>query len=139
MNQQPSKGINRQGLDAAFRAEEVRKSNLILAAQLLRARQKQDEAAAQFAQAARIEERLSEECESKGLIGKALVHRFSAASCWAQAADFHHALSVCDGLLDRADLPERLRQRIEEYANTIRFRRAQWYEELVLEAVASDA
>lgn len=47
------------------------------------------------------------------MIEKAFVHRYSAASCWAQAADFHHALSVCDGLLDRADLPERLRQRIE--------------------------
>ena len=51
MNQQPSKGINRQGLDAAFRVEEVRKSNLILTAQLLRAQQKQDDAAASFAQA----------------------------------------------------------------------------------------
>lgn len=139
MNQEPSKGINRRGLDDAFRVEEARKSSLILTAQLLRAQQKQDDAAAKFAQAARIEEGLSEECESKGLIEKAFVHRFSVASCWAQAADFHHALSLCDGLLDRADLPERLRQRVEEYANTIRFRRAQWYEELALEAAASDA
>jgi len=66
---------------------------------------------------------------------KSFLHWFSAASCWAQAGDFYHAIALCDDLLARADLPERLRQRIQEYAHTIRIRRAQWYEELILEAV----
>lgn len=134
MTQKSIQGINRQGLDQGFEAEEARKSNLILTAQLMRAQQKQDEAAANFAQAARIEERLSEECESKGLLEKSFIHRFSAASCWAQAGDFYHAVALCDDRVTRADLPERLRRRVEEYAHTIRTRRDQWYEELILEA-----
>lgn len=135
MTQQSMRRINRQGLNQDFEAEEARKSNLILAAQLMRAQQKQDEAAANFAQAARIEERLSEECESRGLLEKSFIHRFSAAGCWAQAGDFYHAIALCDDLLARADLPGRLRQRVREYAHTIRLRRDQWYEELILEAV----
>ena len=134
MNQQSTQGINRQDLNWDFEADEALKSKLILTAQLMRAQQKQDEAAANFAQAARIEERLSEECESKGLLEKSFTHRFSAASCWAQAGDFYHAIALCDDLLARADLPERLRSRVMEYANTIRIRRDQWYEELALEA-----
>jgi hypothetical protein len=134
MTQRSTQGINRQGPDQGFEAEEARKSNLILTAQLMRAQQKQDEAATSFAEAARIEERLSEECESKGLLEKSFIHRFSAASCWAQAGDFYHALALCDDLLARADLPERLRQRVMEYAHTIRIRRSRWYEELNSEA-----
>jgi hypothetical protein len=61
---------------------------------------------------------------------KSFVHRFSAASCLAQAVDFYHALALCDDLFARA-----LRQRVEEYAQTIRIRRDQWYEELILETV----
>ncbi|MGH9752861.1 MAG: hypothetical protein ACREA2_08750 [Blastocatellia bacterium] len=134
MTQQSTHGVNRQGLNQGFEEEEARKSNLILTAQLMRAQQRQDEAAANFAQAARIEERLSEECESKGLLEKSFVHRFSAASCCAQAGDFYHAIALCDDLLARADLPERLRQRVMEYAHAIRIRRDQWYEEMILEA-----
>src|SRR5262249_3033006 len=134
MTQKSTREINRQGLDQDFEVEEARKSNLILTAGLMRAQQMQDEAAASFAQAARIEERLSEECESKGLLEKSFVHCFSAASCWAQAGDFFHAIALCDDLLARADLPERLRHRVMEYAHTIRVRRDQWYEELISEA-----
>jgi hypothetical protein len=35
MNQQPARGISRQGLDAKFEADEARKSLLILEAQFL--------------------------------------------------------------------------------------------------------
>jgi hypothetical protein len=133
MTQQLPQGVSRQGLDATFEADEAQKSSLILHAQLLR-QQHQDEAAAtQFAEAARLEERLSDWCEAQGLVEKAVVHRFSAASCWAQAGDFYHAIALCDDLLARTDLPSRLRQRIADYAQTLRDRRAHWYEELVLE------
>jgi len=134
MNQQLPQGINRQGLDAAFEADEAQKSELILAAQLLR-EQQQDEAATKFAQAALIEQRLSDICAAQGLLEKSFLHRFSAVSCWAQAGNFYHAIALCDDLLTRADLPDRLRRRIHDYAHTLRVRRAQWYEELALETM----
>ena len=138
MSQQLARGISRHGLDAMFEAEEVHKSNLILEALLLREQQQEDKAAAKFAQVAMIEERLSDICEKKGLIEKSFVHRFSATSCWAQAGNFYYAIALCDDLLARADVPDRLRQRVHDYANTLRLRRAQWYAELVLET-AGDA
>jgi hypothetical protein len=138
MSQQRIYRINRNGLDAAFGVDKARKSNLILEAQLLREQQQDEAAADKFAQAADIEERLSDTCEAEGLVEKALIHRFSAASCWAQAGDFYHAIVLCDDLLTRADLPDRLRQRIDEYAHTLRARRAQWYTGLVLETVGSE-
>jgi hypothetical protein len=120
-------------VDAAFEAEEVRKSNLILEARLLRD-QHQDEAAAKFAQAAEIEERLAEICTSQSLTDKAIVHRFSAASCWAQAGNFYQAITLCDGLLGRGDLPDRLRSQVGDFANTLRLRRSRLYAELVIPA-----
>ncbi|MGH9845353.1 MAG: hypothetical protein ACREEM_42105 [Blastocatellia bacterium] len=78
MNQQPEQGINRTGLDAACEADEARKSNLILEAQLLREQARADEAAAKFAEAARIEESLDQRCAAQGLVEKSLLHRFSA-------------------------------------------------------------
>jgi len=95
MGQQSARSINQQGLDAAFEAQETHKSDLILEGQLLR--EQQGEAAAEkFAQAAEIEERLSDICEAKGLVEKSFVHRFSAASCWAQAGNFYRAITLCD-------------------------------------------
>jgi hypothetical protein len=76
---------------------------------------------------------LADKCEEKRLIEKSFVHRFSAASCWAQAGNFYHAIALCDSLLARSDLPARLRGRIQDYDQTLRARRTQWYEELVLE------
>ena len=138
MSQRSARGIERRGLDAAFEAEEARKSSLILEAQLLREQQQDETAAEKFAQAAEIEERLSDLCEARGLVEKSFVHRFSAASCWAQAGNFYRALALCDGLLARADLSDRLRQRVEEYAAAIRARRSQWYKGLALAPASSE-
>jgi hypothetical protein len=126
MTKQPKRGISSHGLDAAFEAEEVHKSNLILEAHFLRTQQRLDEAAGKVAQAAEIEERLAAICEAKGLKEKAWIHLFSAASCWAQAGNFHSAIMVGDELLARPDLPERLRQRVDEYIQSLRLRRSQW-------------
>ena len=139
MSQQAMHGINRSGLDAAFEMEETRKSDLMLEAQLLREQQQDESAAEKFAQAAGIEERLSDLCEAKGLVEKSLVHRFSAASCWAQAGNFYRAIALCDDLLSRPDLSDRLRQRVAEYAAAIRSRRSQWYAGLVLAAAGDSA
>jgi hypothetical protein len=42
-------------------------------------------------------------------------------------------------LLASPALPERLRQQIQTYTNTLRIRRAHWYEELALELAESAA
>jgi hypothetical protein len=59
---------------------------------------------------------------------KYFVHRFSALSCWAQAGDVYRAIMLGDELLARADLPEPLRQRIEEYARLLQARRVRWFQ-----------
>jgi hypothetical protein len=138
MSDQPKRGINCEGLDEAFQAEETRKSNLILEARLLSARQQTDEAAVKFAQAAEMEERLGEVCEAKGLIEKAWVHRFSAVRCWALAGNLHDAIALGDVILARPDLPERLRRRIQEYTQDLRLRRAQWSAGLALAGAAAE-
>jgi hypothetical protein len=134
MSNQAPRGISRRGLDANFDEQEVRKSNLILEARRLRD-QRQDEAAAdRFAEAAAMEERLADACEAARLVEKSYVHRFSAVGCWAQAGDFYHAIRICDVLLDRADLPQRLRDRVQDYSQALRQRRSEWYSNLTLDA-----
>ena len=138
MIQQRARGISRPSLDTAFEAEEVGKSDLMLEAWLLREQQQDEAAAEKFAQAAEIEERLADICEAKGLVEKSLLHRFSAASCWAQAGNFYRAITLCDDLLRCPGLPDRLRRRVHDYAGTLRARRAQWYAGLVLETAGSE-
>lgn len=118
--------MSRPDADPLFADEEARKSNLLLEAQLLRAGQHTDEAAMRFAQAAEIEERLGELCGTRGLRTESWRHRFSAVGCWAQAGNFHEAITLGDELLAEADLPLRLRQRVEEYTSALRRRREQW-------------
>jgi tetratricopeptide (TPR) repeat protein len=138
MSQQAKQGIPRQGLGASFEGEEAHKSRLILEARLLRERHDDDQAALRFAEAAQIEERLGDIAETKGLLEKARVHRFSAASCWAQAGNFYRAIGLCDDLLAYEDLSERLRRRVLEYADTLRARRAEWYAGLALELTTGE-
>ncbi|MBW3538951.1 MAG: hypothetical protein KY476_01650 [Planctomycetes bacterium] len=123
-------GISREGLDASFEAEERRKSNLLLQARMLLDQGDENAAALRFAEAAAIEERLSDICAEKGLAEKASVHRFSAASCWAAAGNFHDALLQCELLLAQPDIPDRLRGAVAAYSDTIRERRAEWYANL---------
>lgn len=130
-SERPMKGIPYAGLDAAFEAEETRKSDLMLQASLLREQGQDEDAAMKFAEAAAIEERLRDQCQAQRLLPKSFVHGFSAAGCWAQAGDFHHALTLCNQLLARTDLPDRLRRRVEEYAATLRTRRSEWYAALL--------
>lgn len=133
MNQRQRQAIERADLDAAFEADEVCRSNLILEAQLLRERGWADEAARKFAEAAQIEESLSQRCAAQGLIEKSFLHRFSALSLWAQAGAFYQAIALGDELLASPALPERLRQRIQTYSDKLRTWRAHWYEELAME------
>lgn len=125
MSNPSTTGFDRQRLDDAFTADEVRKSNLILEGRLLEARQQWDEAAQKFAQAAEQEERLGNHCATLGLSDRASLHLYSAVSCWARAGNFYRAIVLCDDLLRRADVSEPLRQRIQDYADTLRSRRVQ--------------
>ncbi|TVS19412.1 MAG: hypothetical protein EA424_08545 [Planctomycetaceae bacterium] len=131
MSQVPPRGIVRSGLDAAFEADETRKSNLILRARLLRDQQDDEQASQHFAEAAEIEASLSDRCAELGLVQKALIHRFSAASCWAHAGNFYQAIAICDELLTR-ELPQRLRRDVEDFAGILRSRRARLYAQLSL-------
>lgn len=138
MSSPAAHGVNRQGVDGTFEANEARKSQLMLQAQMLQAQQEPEEAADKLAEAAAIEEHLRDLCIARGLTEKAFVHGFSAASCWAQAGDFHHAIVLCHELLAYTALPARLRQRIYRYVKTLCARRAQWYKELVLQDAEQD-
>jgi tetratricopeptide (TPR) repeat protein len=133
MNQQPES--NNIASEHAT-AEEVRKSNLILEAQLLREQGQTDEAAAKFAEAARLEESLGRHYAAQGQFEKAHLHRYSAMSLWAQAGNFYQAIELGDELLASPDLLERLRQRVQFYTQTLRQRRARWREEVGLEIAA---
>jgi hypothetical protein len=139
MSSSRKNGIDRQGLDQEFALKEARKSELLLEAQLLRARDRDEAAAASLAEAARIEETLSERCLSAGLREKAWLHRFSAASCWAQAGNFYQAIAWCDDLLSQCDVSAPLRRRVQAYAQQLRTRRAQWYADLALATAVSEA
>ena len=123
--------MSRRGLDADFDAEEIKKSNLLLQAALLRAQNEEEQAAEHYAEAAQIEERLAERCRAIGLLEKSRVHEFSAASAWAQAGDFYHALHLFAALQNDADTPPRLRDTITRYTETLAARRRQWTTELV--------
>lgn len=126
MSQLKPRGIDRHGLGGSFEADEILKSNLILEGQMLNSQQQSDAAADRFAQAARIEERLSESSALQGLHEKSCVHLFSAASCWARAGNFHEAICLGEQLLGEANLPQGLRQRVEEFTQVLRQRRIQW-------------
>ncbi|GDX41385.1 hypothetical protein LBMAG21_16770 [Armatimonadota bacterium] len=112
--------------DFDYHAEETRKSNLLLQAALLREQGRYERAATLFAEAAAIEERLAESAEAKGDVSRALRHRFSAASGWAQAGDFYHALALLHSLEERADAPPALRERIQAFSQVVNEQRERW-------------
>src|SRR5206468_3911347 len=74
MTSPTGRGLSRQGVDAAFVADEAQKSRLLLEAQLLRAQQQSEAAAEKLAEAAMMEEQLRDRCFTMGLREKAFVH-----------------------------------------------------------------
>jgi len=139
MNDPSTTGLDRQGLDDAFTAKEVHKSNLILEGQMLEAQQQMDEAARKFAQAAEQEEQLGSFCATLGSSSRAARHFYSAAGCWARAGNFYRAILLCDDLLSRSDVPDALRRHIQDYSRTLRGRRAQWTAELTFATAPTGA
>ncbi len=135
MSNQPT---DRQGLDAAFQAEEARKTRLILEGRLLNAQQQFDGAARRFAEAAEIEDRLADTCAQLGKKDNSWKHRFSSASLWALAGNFHQAICMGEKLLAEPDLFPPLRKQIQEYTQALQQRRIQWAAGLELAANATE-
>ena len=130
MNDPVRRGIDCQGLDAAVEADERLASEAILKARLLHDQQHSDEAAREYALAAGVELRLAEACEARGLSDKAWVHRFGALRSRALAGNIHDAIALGEESLARPDVPAALRQRLREYVELLRIRRAQWSADL---------
>lgn len=110
--------------------EEVHKSDLLLQAALLRAEGHEELAASRFAEAAILEEQIAQRADLAGDALRALRSHFSAASAWANAGDFHHALTLLQILEQRADAPEPLKARARAFAETLRVQRRQWHNTL---------
>jgi hypothetical protein len=77
-----------------------------------------------LAEAAQIEEGLSERCLAAVLDEKAWSHRLNAASCWAQAGNLYQAIAWCDDLLAQTGLLTPVRHRVGTYVQELRARRA---------------
>lgn len=136
MNETLQGGISREGLDAAFDAEEARKSNLLLEAQSLVHQGRAEEATVRLAEAAAIEDRLAAICEDKNLLRKSWVHRFGAICAWAQAGNMYTAIASGERMLAHPDLPERLRLEVSKYVQNLRSVREESREKLARMAVA---
>jgi hypothetical protein len=125
-------------LDVTYTADETLKSHLIQEGRRLREQRQPDAAADRFARAATMEERLSEICAGKGLQEKSWQHLFSAVSCWAQAGNFHEAIGLGERLQGQTDLPPGLRQRVQEFTQVLRQRRAQWSADMAPTTTAAE-
>ena len=89
-----------------------------------------EQAAERFAAAATIEEALAERAEASQEPDKAMRLRFSAASGWAYAGDFHHALTLLRSLDEHPDVSAAMKGRIQSFAATIRQQREHWHNAL---------
>ncbi len=110
--------------------EEKRKSGLLLQAALFRAEGQEELAASRFAEAAVLEEELARRADAEGNAPRAIRSHFSAASAWANAGDFHHALTLLQILEQRADAPEPLKARARAFAETARVQLRNWHNTL---------
>jgi hypothetical protein len=126
MSANDPQGIPSAGLDDAFRAEEARKSNLLLEAQLLEAQGQADAATTKYATAAAIEERLGARARELGLKQLAWVHETSAVGCWARAGNFFTAEQLADQVLADTEIPDRLRRSTRSIRDAIRAQRREW-------------
>lgn len=110
--------------------EEKRKSELLLQAAMLRAEGQEKLAADRFAEAAAVEERLAQLADAEGLAERAARSHFSAATAWANAGDFYHALELLYTFEQRAGAPEALKARARAFAETLRAERRHWHDTL---------
>ena len=110
--------------------EELRKSALLLQAAVLRDEGQEEQSASRFAEAAALEEWLTQRAEADGDGLRAARSHFSAASAWASAGDFHHALTLLQTFEQRADAPDALKTRARAFAETLRVQLRRWHDTL---------
>lgn len=110
----------------AYPKEEAYKSNLLLQAALLRAEGLEELAAARFAEAAALEEILTQWADEQGQPLRAARSQFSAASAWANAGNFYHALELLQSFEQRFDVPESLKAHARAFAEKLRTQRRHW-------------
>lgn len=140
MNIDPKYGLSRAGLDADYEREEQRASKLIFEARFILDtldRNQQKVAQKNYAQAAEIEERLADYCAKKGLTQRYFVEQFRATDCWARAGNLYRASELCDEMLARDDLTDRLREHLQKYSEALQSRLAR-LNEMASEPVSSE-
>jgi hypothetical protein len=118
-----------QPFDATL--EEKRKSNLLLQAAVIRDSGDMEQASTLFAAAAEIEELLAREADARQDDMHALRAWYSAASAWAYAGDFYHALTLLRTLEGRPGVPVALRDRIHAFSEKVQEQREHWRETLL--------
>jgi hypothetical protein len=115
--------------DTEYGDKEVKKSNLILEAGILKAKGCLEEAAIKFAEAGGLEEELQCFCQQNGFEKKSFVHAFSAVYCWIHAGDTHHALVLCKNIFKQKGLTEPLKQKAEQLLNDLHKMRKQYWDD----------
>ncbi len=129
--------ISRRGLSDRYKQAEKETSRLILEANLLKSSGRRKESAQKFVQAADLEMKNCDELLAKGLLDNYQIHRFSAASCLAQAGNLYQAMQICSELLENFELAAPLHRRITGYLDVLETRLDQWMTSYVLDAVAA--
>lgn len=115
----------------------IKKSNLLLRANMHEAQQQFDEAAELFAKSARVEAELAEAAEQHNQINVALVHQISEMSCWAAAGDTYRALSRGQQMLAVPTLTPAQRVHITEFIEQLNQRRRAWMKSWGVESAAA--
>ena len=129
--------VSRRGLSERYKRDEKETSRLILEANLLKSSGRRKEAAQKFAEAADLEMKNCDELLAKTLLDNYYIHRFSAASCLAQAGNLYGAMQICTELLENFELPVLLRQRIAGYLDVLETRMDEWMTAYAPDAVAA--
>jgi tetratricopeptide (TPR) repeat protein len=124
-------GMRRGNRTEEMKAQERRKSDLLLRGRLAKELGERDEAARLFGDAAQLEESLAVAYDAQGITEQVLRHRFSAAGCWSQAGNFLCALQLCDEIAGDGEAPTSLRERAAAYAQTLRERRDRMWSEIL--------
>jgi tetratricopeptide (TPR) repeat protein len=137
MTPTPDGSISREGLSSDYKQNEKEASRLILEANVLKSAGDHKQAAQKFAKAAELELKNTDELSALGLLDNYFIHRFSAASCLAQAGNLYQAMQLCSELLSDFPLSPPLHQRIAGYLQVLETRMSQWMSTYAPDVVAA--
>ena len=123
---QINKNIFRGNPPAHLIEMEHKKSRLLLEARLLKAQQRYQMVADNFAQVADMEREWAEWAESEKMTALAVIHRYSELSCWAQAGYPHRSLHLMANLLDSDQLTSAQRSDLKQYQMSLQYQFSNW-------------